>query len=46
MVEELIGHLNSAMSYVGAWTLKEFRKKGTFRWQTLAGYEEGKPHDV
>jgi len=46
VVEELIGHLNSAMSYVGAWTLKEFRKKGTFRWQTLAGYEEGKPHDV
>lgn len=46
VIEELIGHLNSAMSYVGAWTLKEFRQKGRFRWQTLAGYEEGKPHDV
>lgn len=46
VIEELMGHLYSSMSYVGAWTLKEFQKKGKFRWQTLSGLEEGKPHDV
>ena len=46
VVEELMGHLFSSMSYVGAWNLKEFHAKGRFRWQTLSGYGEGKPHDV
>ncbi len=46
VIEELMGHLYSSMSYVGAWSLKEFQKRGRFRWQTLSGLEEGKPHDV
>lgn len=46
VVDELMGHLRSAMSYVGAWNMKELHEKGKFKWQTLSGYAEGKPHDV
>lgn len=46
VVDELMGHLRSSMSYVGAKTLDDFRKKAVFMRQTLAGLEEGKPHDV
>lgn len=43
VVDELMGYLRSSMSYVGAWTLEEYRQKAKFRRQTTAGYEEGKP---
>jgi len=43
---ELMGHLYSSMSYVGAWTLSEFWERAFFRMQTRSGYEEGRPHDV
>lgn len=46
VAEELMGHLRSSMSYVGATTLDDFSKKAVFMRQTLAGFEEGKPHDV
>ena len=46
VIELLMGHLKSTMSYVGAWNLDEFRDKGRFQWRTRAAYEEGKPHDV
>ncbi|OHB20748.1 MAG: hypothetical protein A2939_00130 [Parcubacteria group bacterium RIFCSPLOWO2_01_FULL_48_18] len=44
IIEDLVGHLRSSMSYVGAHTLDEFKALGTFRRQTEAGYLEGKPH--
>jgi IMP dehydrogenase len=43
VADELIGYLRSSMSYVGAWTLEEYRQKAKFRRQTLSGHEEGKP---
>lgn len=43
VVDELMGYLRSSMSYVGAWTLEEYRAKAKFRRQTLSGHEEGKP---
>ncbi len=43
VVNELMGYLRSSMSYVGAWTLDEYRKKAKFRRQTLSGHDEGKP---
>ncbi len=43
VIDELMGYLRSSMSYVGAWTLEEYRQKAKFRRQTLSGYEEGKP---
>lgn len=46
VVDELMGHLRSSMSYVGSTTLSDFRIKARFMRQTLAGLEEGKPHDV
>ena len=42
-VEELMGALRSSMSYVGAWTLEEYRRVAKFRRQTASGYTEGKP---
>lgn len=46
VVNELLGHLRSSLSYVGASTLDDFRTHARFLRQTLAGLEEGKPHDV
>jgi len=43
VVNELMSYLRSSMSYVGAWTLEEYRAKAKFRRQTVSGYEEGKP---
>ncbi|MBI2122360.1 MAG: IMP dehydrogenase [Candidatus Sungbacteria bacterium] len=42
-VDELMGALRSSMSYVGAWTLEEYRAKAKFRRQTVSGFEEGRP---
>lgn len=46
VVNELIAYQFSSMSYVGAKNMKEFQNKAKFQWQTQAGNEEGKPHDV
>ncbi|KKU11950.1 MAG: Inosine-5'-monophosphate dehydrogenase [Parcubacteria group bacterium GW2011_GWC2_45_7] len=46
VVDELMGHLRSSMSYVGAWTLEEYHEKATCVWQTTSGFAEGKPHEV
>lgn len=43
VVKGLMGGLRSAMSYMGAWTIKEISKKGELLWVTNQGYEEGKP---
>jgi len=43
VIDELLGGLRSSMSYVGAHDVNEFEKFGTFVWQTVSGYEEGKP---
>lgn len=43
VVNELMSYLRSSMSYVGAWTLEEYRRKTKFRRQTVSGFEEGRP---
>lgn len=43
VVNELMGYLRSSMSYVGSWTLEEYRQKAKFRRQTISGFEEGRP---
>lgn len=43
VVKGLMGGLRSAMSYIGAWTIKEVHSRGEFLWVTNEGYEEGKP---
>lgn len=42
-IADMLGHLRSSMSYVGAHNLEDFRKKVKFRMQSIAGYMEGKP---
>ncbi len=44
VVHELMSYLRSSMSYVGAWTLEEYRARAKFRRQTTSGFEEGKPY--
>lgn len=44
VVHELMSYLRSSMSYVGAWTLEEYREKAKFRRQTTSGFEEGRPY--
>lgn len=44
VISELMSYLRSSMSYVGAWTLEDFRKITRFRRQTTSGYEEGRPY--
>lgn len=44
VMHELMSYLRSSMSYVGAWTLEEYRQKSKFRRQTTSGFEEGKPY--
>lgn len=46
VIFELIGYQFSAMSYVDAKNMKENHTKAYFQWQTDAGDNEGKPHDV
>ncbi len=43
VVNDLMSYLRSSMSYVGAWTLEEYRKKAKFRRQTISGFTEGQP---
>ena len=43
VVHDLMSYLRSSMSYVGAWTLEDYRQKSKFRRQTASGYEEGRP---
>lgn len=43
VVNDLMSYLRSSMSYVGAWTLEEYRNKAKFRKQTISGFIEGQP---
>ncbi len=43
VINELMSYLRSSMSYVGAWSLEEYRKKSKFRRQTISGSDEGRP---
>ena len=43
VVNDLMSYLRSSMSYAGAWTLEEYRKKAKFRRQTISGFTEGQP---
>ncbi len=44
VAHELMSYLRSSMSYVGAWTLEEYREKAKFRRQSTSGFEEGRPY--
>ncbi|MBU1037175.1 IMP dehydrogenase [Patescibacteria group bacterium] len=46
VVKELMGYLRSSMSYVGVTNLDEFHQQAVFMRQTIAGLNEGKPHDT
>lgn len=46
ILEELAAGVRSAMSYVGATNLEEFRQKALFMEITSAGMSESKPHGV
>jgi IMP dehydrogenase len=43
VINDLMSYLRSSMSYVGAWTLEEYKKKAKFRRQTISGFIEGQP---
>ncbi len=46
VVRQLVGGLRSGMSYSGARTLAELRRKAEFMRITTAGHEESGPHDI
>jgi IMP dehydrogenase len=46
VLTQLVGGIQSGMSYSGAHNLKEFREKAIFVRMTGAGLQESKPHDV
>jgi IMP dehydrogenase len=46
VVNQLVGGLRSGMSYSGAHTIHELRKKAEFMRITSAGYKESLPHDI
>jgi IMP dehydrogenase len=46
VVKQLVGGLESGMSYSGAHSLDELRKKADFMKITPAGYKESLPHDI
>lgn len=46
VLTQLVGGIQSGMSYSGAYTLKEFHDKAIFVRMTGAGLQESKPHDV
>lgn len=46
VLTQLVGGIQSGMSYSGAHTLKEFHEKAIFVRMTAAGLQESKPHDV
>ena len=46
VVRQLVGGLRSGMSYSGAHSLAELRRKAEFMRITSAGYKESLPHDI
>ncbi|MDG6989896.1 MAG: IMP dehydrogenase [Nitrososphaerota archaeon] len=46
VVKQLVGGLRSGMSYSGAHSLSELRKRSEFMRITSAGYKESLPHDI
>lgn len=46
VLTQLVGGIQSGMSYSGAHTLKEFHEKAIFVRMTGAGWKESMPHDV
>lgn len=46
VLRQLVGGLQSGMSYSGAHSLAEFREKAVFQRMTGAGLKESGPHDV
>ena len=46
MLTQLVGGLQSGMSYSGARTLEELQAKAIFMRMTGAGLKESGPHDV
>jgi IMP dehydrogenase len=46
VVKQLVGGLRSGMSYSGAHSLTELRKKAEFMRITSAGHKESLPHDI
>jgi len=46
VVKQLVGGLRSGMSYSGAHTLRELRRKAEFMRITAAGHKESHPHDI
>lgn len=46
VVRQLVGGLRSGMSYCGARTIDELRRKAEFIRITEAGYKESLPHDI
>ncbi len=46
VLNQLVGGLQSGMSYSGAHTIKEFQEKAVFMRMTGAGLRESGPHDV
>jgi IMP dehydrogenase len=46
VLTQLVGGIQSGMSYSGAHTLREFHEKAIFVKMTSAGLQESKPHDV
>jgi len=46
VLTQLVGGIQSGMSYSGAHTLKEFHAKAIFVRMTPAGWKESMPHDV
>jgi IMP dehydrogenase len=46
VLNQLVGGLQSGMSYSGAKTIEEFQEKAIFVRMTGAGLKESGPHDV
>ncbi|MHB2025677.1 MAG: IMP dehydrogenase [Elusimicrobiota bacterium] len=46
VIDQLLGGLRSGMSYVGARTLSEFRRRAEFVRLTPSSWEESKPHGL
>jgi IMP dehydrogenase len=46
VLTQLVGGIQSGMSYSGAHSLKEFHEKAIFVKMTGAGLKESMPHDV
>lgn len=46
VVKQLVGGLRSGMSYSGAHSISELRKKAEFMRITTAGHKESLPHDI